>query len=113
MSPRSRQARLSANGRRTNIWDQATFAVTLISREDTVNLGNMNVISEKTYDASHEETTGAISGLSKWISSLSIVPDAAKALVTDQPSTSIDTPSGKWKITKFATTPLVSDLSIV
>ncbi|GBE82604.1 Aminopeptidase 1 [Sparassis crispa] len=67
-------------------WDEpalkATFAVTLVSRADTVNLSNMPAISE---------TTGehAIAWLSKKFASVSEKP-------------------GDWKITRFETTPPMS-----
>jgi aminopeptidase 2 len=65
---------------------KATFAVTLISRADTVNLSNMPAVSEEVYTGSKGEGNANLADL---FSSLTI---------TD----------GKWKITKFQTTPLMS-----
>ncbi|PPQ65107.1 hypothetical protein CVT24_003068 [Panaeolus cyanescens] len=69
-------------------WDEpllkATFAVTLISRADTVNLSNMPAISEEVIDH----------GVTK-------VPADLEELVAS-------TKNDKWKITKFDTTPPMS-----
>lgn len=63
-------------------WDEpalkATFAVTMISRVDSVNLSNMPVISEEPYDHATSEFS------------------------------TIASSTDKWKITKFETTPLMS-----
>lgn len=76
-------------------WDEpalkATFAVTLISRADTVSLSNMPAVSEEVYTA--EPPAGnTISALTQWVSSLTLGGKAEE----------------KWKITKFETTPPVS-----
>lgn len=72
-------------------WDEpllkATFAVTMISRTDTVNLSNMPASSEKIYQP-EEQTQGT--PLGKWLAGLT------------------NEPKDKWKITKFETTPPVS-----
>jgi aminopeptidase 2 len=77
-------------------WDEpllkATFAITLISRENTVNLSNMPAVSENVYEVSSSENS-SISGVTKWLSSLALGDKAAE---------------DKWKITKFETTPPVS-----
>ena len=72
-------------------WDEpllkATFAITMVSRDSTVNLSNMSDISETVYEA------GA-----------SAVPqDADLADLLESACT-----EGKWKTTKFATTPPMS-----
>ena len=73
-------------------WDEpllkATFAVTLISREDTVNLSNMPAISEDVYSG---ET-----------STLNESPRLAELL------SPLKNEQGKWKITRFETTPPMS-----
>ncbi|KAJ7694164.1 leucyl aminopeptidase [Mycena rosella] len=69
-------------------WDEpllkATFAITMVSHADTVNLSNMPAISEKIYEPGSNETIE----MGKLLSSLS----------TEQ----------KWKITQFETTPKMS-----
>ena len=70
---------------------KATFAVTLISRADTVNLSNMPAISEIEYTPSSSGLPDE-QPLEQIMASLS---------VKDQSSTE------KWKITKFQTTPPV------
>jgi aminopeptidase 2 len=71
-------------------WDEpllkATFAITMISQADTVNLSNMPAISEEIYEPGNKstETTEIIKMLS--------------SLPMDQ----------KWKITRFQTTPPMS-----
>jgi len=80
-------------------WDEpllkATFAITLISREGTVNLSNMPAASEKPYSTTDSDSsnTGVVSALSKWLSALTFTNTSA---------------GDKWKITKFETTPKVS-----
>ncbi|CCM04356.1 uncharacterized protein FIBRA_06528 [Fibroporia radiculosa] len=68
-------------------WDEpllkATFAVTLISRADTVNLSNMPIVSE----------VGYATGLDAWL-------DGRLANSNDQ-----------WKMTRFETTPPVAQVS--
>ncbi|KAJ7046577.1 leucyl aminopeptidase [Mycena alexandri] len=70
-------------------WDEpllkATFAVTMVSHADTVNLSNMPAISEKTYEPGVTEETPEMSKL------LSSLPT-----------------EHKWKITRFQTTPPMS-----
>lgn len=70
-------------------WDEpllkATFAVTLVSRADTVNLSNMPAISEEVYSSKPNETA-----------------DLAKLL------SPLKNELGKWKITQFQTTPPMS-----
>jgi hypothetical protein len=69
----------------------------MISREKTTNLSNMNVISEHIHAAT-EVNRERNTALNKWMSTLML--DAVgedSAARRDQ-----------WKITKFATTPLVS-----
>jgi aminopeptidase 2 len=77
-------------------WDEpllkATFAVTLVSRADTVNLSNMPVSSEKEFDLEPKEDTN-VSSLTQWFSTL-----------TTQDKNSSD----RWKITRFETTPPMS-----
>ena len=80
-------------------WDEpllkATFAVTLISRTDTVNLSNtMPVSSEKEYHPEPNKDSGdTVSSLIQWFSA----------------STTQDTSSSeKWKITRFEITPPMS-----
>ncbi|KAL1709873.1 hypothetical protein EV121DRAFT_252475 [Schizophyllum commune] len=71
-------------------WDEpllkATFAITLVSRDGTVNLANMNDISESVYEAGS-----------------ALPQDADLASLLKSTCT-----EGKWKITKFATTPPMS-----
>ncbi|KAF9466381.1 leucyl aminopeptidase [Collybia nuda] len=73
-------------------WDEpllkATFAVTLISRDGTVNLSNMPAISEEVYEPGNR-ITGENADLLKLLSSLTTRDD-------------------KWKITRFQTTPPMS-----
>ena len=75
-------------------WDEpalkATYDITLISRADTVNLSNMPVVSEKPFTPSSEDDP-SVGKLAK----------AFSKLTTSDSET-------KWKITKFATTPLIS-----
>ncbi|EIN08063.1 hypothetical protein PUNSTDRAFT_126849 [Punctularia strigosozonata HHB-11173 SS5] len=70
-------------------WDEpalkATFAVTLISRADTVSLSNMPAISEEVYTTEPSATGSTISSLALGSKS-----------------------EEKWKITKFETTPPMS-----
>jgi aminopeptidase 2 len=78
-------------------WDEpllkATFAITLISRADTVNLSNMPVVSEKEYTPESKEDPGnAVSPMTQWFSFL----------------TQDTKPTDKWKITQFETTPPMS-----
>ncbi|KAI5890288.1 uncharacterized protein SCHCODRAFT_02631407 [Schizophyllum commune H4-8] len=72
-------------------WDEpllkATFAVTMVSRDGTINLANMDDMSETVYEAG--------------LSALPLNADLAGLLE------SICT-EGRWKITKFATTPPMS-----
>jgi aminopeptidase 2 len=68
----------------------------MISREGTVNLSNMNALSEDVYDAPPKESDSTVSALAKWMSTLTF------GAVGAEPA------ANKWKITKFATTPLVS-----
>jgi aminopeptidase 2 len=68
---------------------KATFAITMISRADTVNLSNMPVVEETEYRGG---APGNDPSLDKLLSSLS---------VEDKD------PAEKWKVTKFETTPLV------
>ncbi|KAI0340189.1 leucyl aminopeptidase [Trametopsis cervina] len=75
-------------------WDEpllkATFSVTLISRADTVNLSNMDAISEEVYTPSLKDSTDTVTWLSSKFSELT-------------------TGEGdKWKITKFRETPPMS-----
>ncbi|KAF8633724.1 hypothetical protein AX17_004382 [Amanita inopinata Kibby_2008] len=69
-------------------WDEpllkATFAITMISRADTVNLSNMPVISEEGWDTQ------------------SSADEALKFL------SSFEAKGGKWKISRFQTTPPMS-----
>ncbi|KAJ6623433.1 leucyl aminopeptidase [Mycena sp. CBHHK59/15] len=69
-------------------WDEpllkATFAITMVSQADTVNLSNMPAISEEVYDPNHQATTD----IGKMLSSLPA--------------------ENKWKITQFQTTPIMS-----
>ncbi|KAF9813474.1 hypothetical protein IEO21_05581 [Rhodonia placenta] len=77
-------------------WDEpalkATFAVTMISRADTVNLSNMSVESENTYEPGSLDATGAVVWLTKLAS----------------PAISGTAAGDKWKITRFQTTPPMS-----
>ncbi|OSX62014.1 hypothetical protein POSPLADRAFT_1143568 [Postia placenta MAD-698-R-SB12] len=77
-------------------WDEpalkATFAVTMISRADTVNLSNMSVESESTYEPGSLDATGAVVWLTKLAS----------------PAISGTAAGDKWKITRFQTTPPMS-----
>ncbi|KAI0743398.1 peptidase family M1-domain-containing protein [Daedaleopsis nitida] len=70
-------------------WDEpalkATFAITMVSRKDSVNISNMPAASEGPYDPEHSESD---SWLAKKMTSL---PDASE-----------------WKVTKFQTTPPMS-----
>ncbi|KAL1756342.1 hypothetical protein FB107DRAFT_211566 [Schizophyllum commune] len=72
-------------------WDEpllkATFAITMVSRDGTVNLSNMNDIAETVYEAG----------------SSSFPQNADLANLLESACT-----EGKWKITKFATTPPMS-----
>jgi aminopeptidase 2 len=68
----------------------------MISREGTVNLSNMNALSEDVYGAPSKESDSTASALAKWMSTLTF------GAVGSEPA------ANKWKITKFATTPLVS-----
>jgi aminopeptidase 2 len=79
-------------------WDEpllkASYAMTMISRADTVNLSNMPVSSEKEYDPESKEALGnTVSSLTQWFSAL-----------TTQDKSSSD----KWKITQFETSPPMS-----
>lgn len=73
-------------------WDEpllkATFAVTLISREDTVNLSNMPVISETVYSNK--------------------IPFSDEHLGVPELLSSLKNEGDKWKITRFQTTPPMS-----
>jgi len=73
-------------------WDEpllkATFAVTMISRSNTVNLSNMPIISEEVYKPG---SSTAVDSLASRLSSLSI------GELTDE-----------WKVTRFETTPPMS-----
>jgi aminopeptidase 2 len=74
-------------------WDEpaikATFAITLISRADTVNLSNMSAISEEIYKP--QSSKFAEDGpVAKVLHSLAIEEDVEE-----------------WKITRFESTPLV------
>ncbi|EGO21509.1 hypothetical protein SERLADRAFT_372157 [Serpula lacrymans var. lacrymans S7.9] len=77
-------------------WDEpllkATFAITMISRDDTINLSNMPVVSEKIWSPSNTSEDNDTS-LVRLFSSL-----------TTETSSSED----KWKISQFMTTPLMS-----
>jgi Peptidase M1 N-terminal domain len=78
-------------------WDEpllkATFAITMISKHDTVNLSNMPVISEEVYKrGSNVENDSLLSQFS---------------------DLSIKEPEHQWKITRFDTTPPVSLDSLV
>ncbi|KAI0933682.1 hypothetical protein AcV5_005768 [Taiwanofungus camphoratus] len=77
-------------------WDEpllkATYAVTLISRADTVNLSNMPAASETVYEpGSTSETGSAMDWLSKKLSGLTTSDNA-----------------DEWKVTRFETTPPMS-----
>ncbi|KAF9821576.1 hypothetical protein IEO21_00422 [Rhodonia placenta] len=79
-------------------WDEpllkATYAVTLISRADTVNLSNMSVASESAYEPeSADKTDGAVFWPAEQLSKLAV----------DETSG-----SDKWKITRFETSPPMS-----
>ncbi|KAK7015031.1 aminopeptidase 1 [Favolaschia claudopus] len=71
-------------------WDEpllkATFAITMVSHADTVNLSNMPAISEEAYEPGNNANTDT--EISKLLSSLPA--------------------EHKWKITKFETTPPMS-----
>ncbi|KAF8232360.1 hypothetical protein L208DRAFT_1272750 [Tricholoma matsutake] len=73
-------------------WDEpllkATFAITLISRTDTVNLSNMPAISEEVYNPK-DRALGGATPLADLLSSMTIQDD-------------------KWKVTRFQTTPPMS-----
>lgn len=75
-------------------WDEpalkATFTVTMVSRADTVNLANMNAVSEEEYTPSLQDSTDTVS----WLAS------KLAQLTTGEPE--------KWKITTFAPTPPMS-----
>ncbi|KAI0792895.1 hypothetical protein C8Q75DRAFT_751852 [Abortiporus biennis] len=78
-------------------WDEpllkATFSVTLVSRENTVALSNMNAISEEPYDpASGKASDDVVSWLSEKLAAL----------------TTTETSADKWKVTRFDTTPPMS-----
>ncbi|KAK0197309.1 leucyl aminopeptidase [Armillaria mellea] len=70
-------------------WDEpllkATFAITMISRADTINLSNMPSNSEKVY-----------------------VPGNAEFSVLEEKFPSLRTLDGEWKVTTFDTTPPMS-----
>ncbi|KAF8892603.1 leucyl aminopeptidase [Infundibulicybe gibba] len=70
-------------------WDEpllkATYNVTLISRADTINLSNMPVISEEEYK-----------------------PEGAKSDDISELMSSLTVADGKWKTTRFQTTPIMS-----
>ena len=73
-------------------WDEpllkATFAVTLVSRVNSVNLSNMPAISEEVYKPDSVDKDS-------WLATkMSTLPDA-----------------GQWKVTKFETTPPVMQYS--
>lgn len=79
-------------------WDEpllkATFAITLISRADTVNLSNMSVASESAYEpGSTDKTDGVVSWLAERLSKLAV--DGTSG-------------SDKWKTTRFETSPPMS-----
>jgi aminopeptidase 2 len=66
----------------------------MISRESTVNLSNMPVVSEKPYTSKageYEEDADGMGKLTKMFSNLKT-----------------EGASGGWKVTKFQTTPLIS-----
>lgn len=75
-------------------WDEpllkATFAVTMISRADTVNLSNMSITSEEIYKP---KTT-------------KVEDPSLEALFSSL--TTQDSPEAQWKISKFQTTPPMS-----
>jgi len=76
-------------------WDEpsfkATFSVTMISTEDTVNLSNMSVASEGPYNPNDQDDgRGVVAWMKGKMSNLA------------------DHPSGPWKVTQFDKTPLVS-----
>lgn len=72
---------------------KATYAVTLISRVDTVNLSNMSVASESVYELdAADRTDSAVSWLSEKLAALAL-------------GGTID--NDKWKITRFNTSPPV------
>ncbi|KIM80851.1 hypothetical protein PILCRDRAFT_9278 [Piloderma croceum F 1598] len=77
-------------------WDEpllkATFAITMISRADTVNLSNMPVSSEKEYDPESTEHSD-VSSLTHRFSTLTAQDKSF---------------SDRWKITQFETTPPMS-----
>ena len=67
---------------------KATFAVTLVSRVNSVNLSNMPAISEEVYKPDSVDKDS-------WLATkMSTLPDA-----------------GQWKVTKFETTPPVMQYS--
>ncbi|KAH7916009.1 hypothetical protein BJ138DRAFT_763827 [Hygrophoropsis aurantiaca] len=76
-------------------WDEpllkATFSVTMISRNDTVNISNMPAISEEIYQPKSDATDDA--SLAKLFSSL---------------STDVQPTEAPWKITRFMDTPPMS-----
>ncbi|KAG8809158.1 Aminopeptidase 2 mitochondrial, partial [Serendipita sp. 401] len=75
-------------------WDEpalkATYDITMISREGTVNLSNMPAISEKPLSNSNEYDD-SVGKLTKMFAKLKT-----------------ESSEGGWKITKFETTPLIS-----
>ncbi|KAL4067568.1 leucyl aminopeptidase [Scleroderma citrinum] len=71
---------------------KATFAITMISRADTVNLSNMPIISEKIYNA--EETDDKDEALTMLLSRLTLHTE--------------DNKKEEWKITRFMSTPPMS-----
>lgn len=75
-------------------WDEpllkATFAVTMISRADTVNLSNMSITSEEIFEP---QTT-------------KVEDPSLEALFSAL--TTQDSPEAQWKISKFQTTPPMS-----
>ncbi|EMD34526.1 hypothetical protein CERSUDRAFT_86618 [Gelatoporia subvermispora B] len=77
-------------------WDEpllkATFAVTMISDADTVNLSNMPAVSEVVHETSSQDGSEAAAWLSQKMSQSSASDDGPK----------------KWKITYFQTTPPMS-----
>ena len=87
-----RHSKPTAARRAFPCWDEpllkATFAVTMISREDTVNLNNMPAISEEVYTPNF----AGQSDLTEW-------------LKTKFPA---NEEAGKWKVTRFETTPPMS-----
>jgi aminopeptidase 2 len=68
--------------------------ITMISKEDTVNLSNMPVVSEKPYTPKVGEYDGDADGMGKLTKMFSNLKTEGS--------------SGRWKVTKFQTTPLIS-----